>query len=339
MITGFCNVYAHRDVGVDIGIAQGLRQFRTAHAPRPLQWRHQPMIDMAAQQAHDTGNILVSQHGKHGICLLVTRHLHQIQHQRSSRMRIVGDIQNHCGPSRQYLKPSWVFDRHKTGADIAGTDRQTLAYRIQRRDAGTGVGELKSTAQRRRWQAVTVAARSTVTPLLLLRLITEIVTDEQQVRADLLRISNHRCRRFRVRADRGPAGTKNRRLLGTNGFPCIAKILHVIEPDTHQQRHIGIKNIHGIKTTTQSDLQHSHIDFALDEQPHRGQRAELEIGQRNTRRCTRRLDCGKSANKIGVIRITAANTHPLVVMNQMRRCVDAGAITGMCQHGFEKTAG
>lgn len=125
---------------------QTLRQCLGTHASRTVQRRHQPVIDVTAQQSHDTRDILVLEHGKHRNRLAIARHLHQIQRQRLSGVRIVGDIQNHGGSPRKNLKPSGIFNGDQPRTDIAGTDGNPFAYGIQRRDTSTGIGELKSTA-------------------------------------------------------------------------------------------------------------------------------------------------------------------------------------------------
>ena len=73
-----------------------------------------------------------------------------------------------------------------------------------------------------------------------------------------------------------------------------------------------------IEAAAEADLKNRDIDFAFHKQPDRSQRTEFEIGQCHAGSDTRPLDCRKCTNQIGIIRITAADTYPLVVMDQMR---------------------
>ena len=69
------------------------------------------------------------------------------------------------------------FRLQQSAADVLRGNRQAPAQAIEHRQAGGGIAELESPAQRRIRQAVALAARPPVTPLLRLGYVTKITVD------------------------------------------------------------------------------------------------------------------------------------------------------------------
>ena len=99
-------------------------------------------------------------------------------------MRIVRDVEYDLRPPRQHLEASRHFRLQETAAHILRRHRQTLAQAVERGDARGGIAQLERAAQRRMRQAVTLAARSPVTPLLRRGNIAKVAVDHRQLGAD-----------------------------------------------------------------------------------------------------------------------------------------------------------
>ena len=149
-------------------------------------------------------------------------------------------------------------------------------------------------------------ARTTLTiivPLLFIRRKTKLLAKAPQFRTNLLRSRTNHGGRICITKYGGNPSTKDSSLLKRNLLTRVAEVLHVIQPDAHQQRCTGIKGIHRIQTAAEADLKNRNIDFAFHKQPDRRQRTEFEIGQCHAGSDTRPLDCRKRTDQIGIIRI------------------------------------
>ena len=87
----------------------------------------------------------------------------------------------------------------------------------------------------------------------------------------------------------------------------------------------------------QPDLQDRQVEARVREQQQRGQRAELEIGQRDV--AARELDTLEGGDQRRVAGIAAVDPHALVVAQQVRRGVGARAQTRSTRDGLDEGDG
>jgi hypothetical protein len=97
--------------------------------------------------------------------------------------------------------------------------------------------------------------------------------------------------------------------------------------DVHggDHRHVGVDDVDRIQAAAQAHFQHRQVQPGVGEQPQRGQRAVLEIGQRVSPRA---VDGVETGDQRGIVHILAVDAHALVVAQQVRRGVRADLPAG-----------
>jgi hypothetical protein len=110
----------------------------------------------------------------------------------------------------------------------------------------------------------------------------------------------------------------------------------VVHGNAHDEGAIGCKCVHRIESATETDFEHGYIHPRLDEEPHRRERAELEIGELDL--AARDLDRRQRACEIVVGCFGAPDANTLVVAKEVRRGIAAGAISGVVENRFEHRA-
>jgi hypothetical protein len=126
-------------------------------------------------------------------------------------------------------------------------------------------------------------------------------------------------RRLGIGADRRAAGAKDARLLEADRLAVTAQPVGMIERDAGHHGTIGRVGIDRIQPATQPDFENQHLDLFGDEDFHRRQGAELEVGQRTSPDSqSRRLDSGKGSTDARVVRPAGDRRVPA-------RCRRAGA--------------
>ena len=110
----------------------------------------------------------------------------------------------------------------------------------------------------------------------------------------------------------------------------------MIEIDARDQRAIGVEYIDRIEPAAQSHFEYRNIDAGFSERQHRRQRAKLEISERGV--AARGFDALERAAQHVVVHLAPADTHALVVAQEVRRGVAADAVTRVKKNGFEHRA-
>ena len=90
-------------------------------------------------------------------------------------------------------------------------------------------------------------------------------------------------RRIGLGDNRRLVGAENSRFLEADTLARTAQIIDVIERNADHHCAVGFERVHGVQSPAKADLQDRDIDSRLDEQQDRGERAELEIGERSVR--------------------------------------------------------
>ncbi len=108
--------------------------------------------------------------------------------------------------------------------------------------------------------------------------------------------------------------------------------------DVHAGHHrtIRVEHVHRIQPAAQPDFEDGDIHLVRNETLHGGQRAEFEIGERNI--AAHLLDLRKRRTQLGITCLLFGDTHPFVVVQQMRRGIAADAVSGGMQDGFQHRA-
>ena len=63
-----------------------------------------------------------------------------------------------------------------------------------------------------------------------------------------------------------------------------SEVVDVVDVDARDDRDVGIDDVDGVEPAAQADFEDHGIERGAREEPQRGQRAELEIGERRRRR-------------------------------------------------------
>ena len=144
-------------------------------------------------------------------------------------------------------------------------------------------------------------------------------------------------RRLGIAADGRIAGAENARLLAADGLARGAEKIHVIEIDAGDDGDVGLVDVGGVEPPAEADLEDDGVERLRGEDLPRRQRAELEIGQRHV--AARRFDPREALAQRGVVDRPPVDADALVVIDQMRRGVEADAIAGAAQDALEHGAG
>jgi hypothetical protein len=142
--------------------------------------------------------------------------------------------------------------------------------------------------------------------------------------------------RIGIGTNRRPAGAKNARLFVTNRLARLAKKSLMIEINTGDDGTIGVEYVDRIKTTAQPHLEDNRVDRLSGEYEHRSKRAKFKIRQRDIAAC--QLDSFECGTQRGVINDGAADTHTLVVAQQMGRGVTTNTVAALREHRLEHGA-
>ena len=145
------------------------------------------------------------------------------------------------------------------------------------------------------------------------------------------------CRRVRIRYDRRPAAAKNPRFFPADGLAGFSKKFHVVDADAGENRAIRIQYVYRVQPAAQADFEYQRFKILIGEENESRKRSKLEIGQRH--RAARPLDRFKGRAERRIVRLAAGDAHALVVAQQVRRGVQAGAIAGGLEDRFEHRTG
>ena len=138
-------------------------------------------------------------------------------------------------------------------------------------------------------------------------------------------------RRIRVSDDTGLPWSCNTCLLDRNQLAAISQPVRMIESNTGDNAEIGVDNIHRIKASPESDLQHLNINVPLPENPERSQRGDLEIGQANGR--TRLFNRLKRGDQLSILDLEVVDANSLIKTIEVGRGVAAYPLARVHQCG------
>ena len=135
----------------------------------------------------------------------------------------------------------------------------------------------------------------------------------------------------------GTAGPEDAGLFAPDLLARRAEILHVVDTDARQHGAVGVDDVHRVEPAAQADLEDGRFDFFSGEVVKRRKRAEFEVRQLNL--TPRPLHGSKRVGERLVRRLDPGDPDALVVAQEMRRRVEAGAISGGAQDRLEHRAG
>ena len=162
----------------------------------------------------------------------------------------------------------------------------------------------------------------------------EITARAQQARTDPLRLIQQTARRIDAADDAGPIRAENAGLLAADGVDVVAEPVLVVQIDGRHDRRVRIDDVHRIEPAAESDFENRDVEFTLRKNPQCGQRAELEVGERDV--AARGFDALEGIDQCSVVDVAAQHANALVVAQQMRRGERAGAQVLRAKHRFEK---
>ena len=143
---------------------------------------------------------------------------------------------------------------------------------------------------------------------------------------DVVRVGERRERGGRVRLpdDQRPAGPADRRLLGRDDRDVGTEPVGVIERDARQHGAVRVPEVDRVEPTAEPDLHDRDVAARLDEQRHRGEGRELEVGQRvggvvRGRGQPAPFDPGERADDVRVRRLLGSDAHALGEARHVRR--------------------
>ena len=146
-------------------------------------------------------------------------------------------------------------------------------------------------------------------------------------------------RRLWIGAQRRSAATEDAGLLEADGFAVRPQPVGMIERHRGDDGNIRFIGVDRIKTTAEADFEHCRLDTGGSKDLPGSQRTELEIGQHDTGRQSRRLDPGESRTEGRIVDRHAVQTDALVVGEDMRRGVAADLVAGAINDVFQVSAG
>ena len=143
---------------------------------------------------------------------------------------------------------------------------------------------------------------------------------------------------MRISTDRRSTTTEYSRLLDGDAVTIVAQPLAVLDGDTAYQRDIGIDDIDGIQSTTQTDLEQDHVQCLARNGPFGKYRqcrqgTKFKITERGFTACLIYTDEGLTQD--GITDRAAVDTDTLVIVQQVRRCVGTNTIAGGQENGLQ----
>jgi hypothetical protein len=102
----------------------------------------------------------------------------------------------------------------------------------------------------------------------------------------------------------------------------------MVDADAGEHRAVGIEHVDGVQRPPSPTSRIAASSFAPRKQQGR-QRAEFEVGELDC--AARALDRANASQSALVARLAPADAHALVVAQQVRRGIEAGAVARACR--------